>query len=145
MCFGCVLEFSRNGMYSGFADSFLSSLPKPSRRGFLAGAAAAVTAGAFLGGSRPVFAADSGADVIFTGGTIIPMTGGAPVDSLAVAGGKILAAGIDSTVMGLKSAFSDSGNSASSRSMFCQWTTGQGQDPSSCFSRVGKFSWCKFL
>lgn len=102
MCFGCALQFSRNGMYSSFADSFLSSMPKPTRRGFLAGTAAAVTAGAFLGGSRPVFAADSGADVIFTGGTIIPMTGGKPVNSLAIAAGKILAAGSQSTVMGLK-------------------------------------------
>ena len=94
--------FSREGFYSSLSDNLFRSLSTPTRRGFLSGVAATAAAGAMLGGSRPAFAADNGADVIFVDGTIAPMTGAGTVGALAIGGGKVLAAGSPSTVMGLK-------------------------------------------
>lgn len=102
MCFACAGMFSREGFYSSLGDNLFRSLSTPTRRGFLSGVAATAAAGAMLGGSRPAFAADNGADVIFVDGTIAPMTGAGTVGALAIGGGKVLAAGSPSTVMGLK-------------------------------------------
>lgn len=103
MCFGCLVDFHRNNDASNpFNNQNLLKSLAPSRRSFLAGSAAAVAAAGALMSSRPSFAADNGADVIFTGGTIIPVIGAAPVGALAIGGGKVLAAGKTSTVMGLK-------------------------------------------
>ena len=103
MCFGCLTQgYAAEVLKSSMAGSLFGRLSTPTRRGFMAGAAAITAAGATLAGNRPVFAADSGADVIITGGTIVPMTGAPNVGALAVSGGKIVAAGSTSSVMGLK-------------------------------------------
>jgi predicted amidohydrolase YtcJ len=68
----------------------------------MAGAAAAATAAATVGSTRSAFAADGGADTIFINGTVIPMPGVAPVSALAIGGGKVLAAGSQSALAGLK-------------------------------------------
>lgn len=70
----------------------------PSRRNFMAtsvGTAAAVVAGS---AGNEVLAEDASAEVIFRGGTIIPLPGSPPVKSLAVASGKIIAIGSESSV-----------------------------------------------
>ena len=73
----------------------------PSRRRFLACAVSAGAAAAAMTAGREAYAAD-GADTIFHNGTIYPMTaGGLPVNSLAIGGGKILAAGSASDVSAL--------------------------------------------
>ncbi len=101
MCFACGALFSRNGLY-GAGNQFFESVATPTRRGFLAGSAATVAAAAMLSSTRPVFAADNGADTIFVDGTIIPVPGARPVSAIAIGGGKVLAAGDTNTVMGLK-------------------------------------------
>ena len=60
------------------------------------GTAAALVAGS--GNSGEAIAEDASAEIIFRGGQIIPLTGSAPVKSLAVASGKILALGSESAV-----------------------------------------------
>jgi predicted amidohydrolase YtcJ len=68
----------------------------PSRRKFIAYTAAAGAA------ATAMTAAAGGADVIFRNGTIIPMTAQqAPVEALAIGGGKILAIGSESDVSAL--------------------------------------------
>ena len=49
---------------------------------------AAAAAGASVSGGQAAPTADSGAEVIFKGGKIIPVPGAAPVKALAIAGGK---------------------------------------------------------
>jgi hypothetical protein len=70
------------------------------RSQFLAGSALATGAVALT--SRAGLAAAPGADTIFHGGTIYPMTGTQPVEALAVSGGKIVATGSYASVSGLK-------------------------------------------
>ena len=103
MCLGCSMQgyFNQIGPAQNISNLF-ESFTSPTRRGFMTGAAALTTFGAAMSAHRPVFAADSGADVIFTGGTIVPRAGSAPVGALAVGNGKVLAAGSASSVMGLK-------------------------------------------
>ena len=75
---------------SEIADRMTAGLT-PTRRDFLAYAASFSLAAA----TAPKAHADAGADVIFRNGPIytMAMTGGAKVDALAIAGGKILAVG----------------------------------------------------
>ncbi len=102
MCLGCFSQFHlRNELFADGAGNF-SGLASPTRRGFMAGAAAAATAAATVGSTRSAFAADGGADTIFINGTVIPMPGVAPVSALAIGGGKVLAAGSQSALAGLK-------------------------------------------
>jgi len=102
MCLGCFSQFHlRNELFADGAGNF-SRLASPTRRGFMAGAAAAATAAATVGSTRSAFAADGGADTIFINGTVIPMPGVAPVSALAIGGGKVLAAGSQSALAGLK-------------------------------------------
>ena len=104
MCLACLSQLHlRDEFFAGGSANFWGGMkPEATRRGFLAGTAAAVATAATIGSGRSAFAADSGADVIFTGGTIIPLAGAAPVGALAIGNGKVLAAGSQSSVMGLK-------------------------------------------
>lgn len=103
MCLGCYTQLHLHDQLfaAGSANAF-GSRGQTTRRGFMAMSAAAATAAATLGGNRSAFAADSGADVIFTGGTVIPMPGVNSVGALAIGGGKVLATGSSSSVMGMK-------------------------------------------
>jgi predicted amidohydrolase YtcJ len=92
MCQGCV---------SNFFGSLGGMRPGLSRRRFLAaaaGAAAVAPASAFA-------EANEGADLIFHGGSIIPLVGDSrSVEALAVKNGRIAAVGAGDAVMDLKSA-----------------------------------------
>ena len=52
----------------------------------------------------PAFAAGDGADLILRGGTIRPLAGAPVASAIAVRGGKVLAVGDESALMGLKTA-----------------------------------------
>jgi predicted amidohydrolase YtcJ len=72
----------------------------PTRRAFMAYSVAA--AGLTGVGAAPVFAADDGADLIVSGGTIRPLPGAPGASALAIKGGKVLAVGDESALSGLK-------------------------------------------
>ena len=108
MCRFCVgTLFTNKSLYSGWPSAPAALRDGPSRRGFmaLAGAAAGV-AGLAWPGERAAAQAAGGADVIFQGGTIIPMaaTGPKSVEALAIKGGAIIAAGSAADIAGLKGA-----------------------------------------
>lgn len=86
----------------GASNLFGGSEIDTTRRRFMQMGAAAATALNALGSTRSAFAADGGADTIFLNGTIIPVIGAAPVQALAVAQGKVIAAGRKSSIAGLK-------------------------------------------
>jgi predicted amidohydrolase YtcJ len=92
MCQGCV---------SNIFGSLSGMRPGLSRRQFLATAASV----AALAPAATNAASTDGADLIFRGGSIIPMVGDSrAVEALAVKNGKIAAVGAADAVMGLKSA-----------------------------------------
>jgi predicted amidohydrolase YtcJ len=92
MCQGCV---------SNIFGSLSGMRPGLSRRQFLATAAGA----AALAPAAANAASTDGADLIFRGGSIIPMVGDSrAVEALAVKNGRIAAIGAADAVMGLKSA-----------------------------------------
>ncbi len=99
MCFGCV------GDLFGQLDNLR---PGTSRRAFIAESLAAAGAGmAAIATAASAHAtgspAPSGADLIFHGGTVIPLAGAdRSAEALAVSGGKILRVGSKAAVMGLK-------------------------------------------
>jgi hypothetical protein len=94
MCQGCV------GNIFGSLGRMRSGV---SRRKFLAAAAGAASIAPLAG--RSFAASTDGADLIFRGGPIIPMTGDSrAVEALAVKDGQIVAVGAADTVMDLKSA-----------------------------------------
>jgi predicted amidohydrolase YtcJ len=102
-CFSTLLlrdEFYKSGSAKAFGPGPFDA----TRRNFVALSAAAASAFASAAGVRSAFAADAGADVIFTKGKIIPLPGAAPVEALAIGGGKILALGKRRTIEDLKSA-----------------------------------------
>lgn len=111
MCRFCVgTLFTNSSLYSGWEAAAASPALRsgPSRRSFmtLAGAAAGI-GGLGLSGGRARAQGESrtGADIIFQGGTIIPMaaaTGSASVEALAIRDGRILAAGSQSDLDGLR-------------------------------------------
>lgn len=90
MCRSCFSPILLNSeLHSSQGGQLFDAPPaQTSRRGFEATAVA----------TAATFAADAGADVIFRGGTIIPLPGAAPVQGLAVGSGKILALGGESDV-----------------------------------------------
>ena len=91
MCRACVSSLITDHLTSGLWQTALS------RRRFLTYAVWGAAATAITVGGK-AHAAD-GADVIFSNGTIYPMTaGGHPVEALAIGGGKIVAAGSASDV-----------------------------------------------
>jgi len=76
----------------------------PTRRTFMSGATLGAAAAVTVTGGRPAFAADA-PEVIFRGGTILPLAGAAAnVEAMAIGGGKILAVGSEASVMGSKGA-----------------------------------------
>ena len=106
MCRFCIgTLFTNKSLYAGWPGS--SPLREhPSRRSFmaLAGAAAGAT-GLGIAAPRRARAQDNGgADIIFKGGTIIPMasTGPKRTEAIALRGGKIVALGSESDLSGLK-------------------------------------------
>jgi predicted amidohydrolase YtcJ len=107
MCRFCVgTLFAHKSLYAGWP---VSSPPRvePSRRDFmaLAGAAAGATGLGMSSGLARAQSAEA-ADVIFRGGTIIPMAAAGPkrAEALAVRGGKIAAVGSASELAGLQGA-----------------------------------------
>jgi len=108
MCRFCVGNlFTNQSLFSGWSAPDADSLLRdgPSRRTFmaLAGAAAGV-AGLGLNSGR-AFAQGGPADMIFQGGTVIPLaTGGgaATAEAVAVRGGQIVAVGTEADIAGLK-------------------------------------------
>ncbi|MCX5494427.1 amidohydrolase [Kaistia dalseonensis] len=110
MCRVCVgTLFTNKSLYSGWSSSAAEpgSQDGPSRRAFmaLAGAAAGV-AGLALPSGRALAETTGAADVIFQGGTIIPMSAAGPkrAEALAVRGGKIVAVGSQSDMAALQTA-----------------------------------------
>lgn len=104
MCRFCVgTLFTHKSLYSGWPTP--APWREPSRRSFMALAGAAAGASGLGLHTRPAHAqAPSGADMIFQGGTIIPMasSGAKRAEAVAVRGGKIVAVGSASDVAGLK-------------------------------------------
>lgn len=95
MCRSCVGELFAN----------LSSFePGKTRRGFMVGSALAAGVGmAALGTVRSARAQSGGVDLIFRGGTIIPMSGADRyTEAVAVDDGKIIAVGTEAEVMNLR-------------------------------------------
>ncbi len=103
MCRGCFNPLIlQKDLFQGGSDHAFDGGPmSTTRRNFMALSVAAATAAA-TGSGAVAAPADLGADVIFKGGKIIPIPGGAPVKELAVGGGKILALGPENAINGLK-------------------------------------------
>jgi predicted amidohydrolase YtcJ len=109
MCRFCVGNlFTNKSLFSGWSDPDAGSYfrEEPSRRTFmaLAGAAAGAT-GLGLNAGRAFAQANASADLIFEGGTIIPLAsagGAATTEAVAVRGGQIVAVGSKSDIDGLK-------------------------------------------
>jgi predicted amidohydrolase YtcJ len=104
MCRGCFNQlFLRDEFYSGGIVGLLGNAAGlPSRRTFMAysvGAASALGAA----GALPAFAAEEGADLILRGGTIRPLAGAPAVSAIAIKRGKVIAAGDEDAMIGLKS------------------------------------------
>jgi predicted amidohydrolase YtcJ len=109
MCRFCVgTLFTNKGLYAGWPGSVSGSDLRelPSRRNFmaLAGAAAGATGLGMQPGRARAQQAPSGADIIFRGGTVIPMASAGPqrVEAIAVRDGKIVAVGSVSDLAGLQ-------------------------------------------
>jgi predicted amidohydrolase YtcJ len=104
MCRGCFSQFHlHDGLFeAGSRALFTNSALAEMQNGSMPLSAAAASSAGTLSASRSTFAADSGADTIFVDGTIIPMPGMAQVQALAIGNGKVLAAGTQASVMGLK-------------------------------------------
>ena len=101
MCRGCFNQLIlRDEFHSGGMAGLLGKAAgMPTRRAFMAYSVAAASALTGVG-TAPAFAADEGADLILRGGTIRPLPG-APVSSaLAIKGGKVLAVGDESALVG---------------------------------------------
>ncbi len=103
MCRGCFNQlFLRDEFHSGGIAGLLGKAAgMPTRRAFMAysvGAASALSAV----GAAPAFAADDRADLILRGGTVRPLPGAPVASAIAVKGGKVLAVGEESELLGLK-------------------------------------------
>jgi predicted amidohydrolase YtcJ len=106
MCRFCVGNlFTDKSLFAGWGAPGAGAAFHPSRRTFmaLAGAAAGAT-GIGLGGGRAFADTKTPADLILTGGTVIPLAtpGAAPVEAIAVRGGQIAALGTAADIAGLK-------------------------------------------
>jgi len=108
MCRFCVgTLFTNKSLFSGWTGSGAGAdwRDGPSRRAFMAFAGAvAGTAGIGLPAGRAHAETAAGADVIFQGGTIIPMSSAGPkrAEALAVRGGRIVALGSQADIAGLR-------------------------------------------
>lgn len=98
MCRGCFnpLILDKGFFAGGSGGLFAEAASAPTRRHFMAYSVAA--AAATVSGAQAAPVADSGAEVIFKGGKIIPVPGASPVKALAIGGGKILELGSESAV-----------------------------------------------
>ena len=103
MCLGCFSPlFLRDELHSGGVARVIGKAAGMStRRSFMAYSVAAASALSSAGAS-PGFAAGEGADLIFRGGTIRPLAGAPVASALAVKGGKVIAVGDESALIGLK-------------------------------------------
>lgn len=103
MCRGCFspLILQKDFFQGGSDHAFGGVSTATTRRNFMAYSVAVATAAASVS-SAVAAPADSGADVIFKGGKIIPAPGSAPVKALAIGGGTIVGLGSESAVNGLK-------------------------------------------
>ena len=103
MCRGCFNQlFLRDEFHSGGIAGLLGkAVGMPTRRAFMAYSVGAASA---LGtvGAAPAFAADEGADLILRGGTVRPLPGATVASAIAIKGGKVLAVGDESALLGLK-------------------------------------------
>ena len=110
MCRACVgTLFTNKSLYRGWPERGTESFvdQRPSRRSFMAiASAAASAAGLGLQQGKALAQAGAGADVIFQGGTILPISASGPksVEALALRGSQIVAAGSQSDLAGLKTA-----------------------------------------
>ncbi len=103
MCLGCFSPlFLRDELhFGGVARVIGKAAAMSTRRSFMAYSVAAASALSGAGAS-PGFAAGEGADLIFRGGTIRPLAGAPVASALAVKGGKVIAVGDESALIGLK-------------------------------------------
>jgi predicted amidohydrolase YtcJ len=103
MCRGCFNQFFlRDEFHSGGIAGLLGKAGgMPTRRAFMAYSVGAASA---LGtvGAAPAFVADEGADLILRGGTVLPLPGATAASAIAIKGGKVLAVGDESALLGLK-------------------------------------------
>ena len=111
MCRFCVgTLFTNKDLYSGWPGSVSARelREQPSRRNFmaLAGSAAGATGLGMQPGPARAQQAPSGADIIFRGGTVIPMASAGPkrTEAIAVRNGKIVAVGSVPDLLGLQTA-----------------------------------------
>ena len=106
MCRSCVGNlFSNPSLFSGWSEPDADSPFRPSRRTFMALAGAAAGAAGLGFGPGRAFAQESPADLIFQGGTVIPLAaagGAGTAEAVAVRGGQIVAVGTQSDIAGLK-------------------------------------------
>ncbi len=105
MCRFCVGNlFNDRSLFSGWPGDGSSFRDGPSRRTFMALAGAVGAAGLGLHAGHSFAQASTAADLIYEGGTIIPLAaaGAAPVEALAVRGDQIVALGAKSDIDGLK-------------------------------------------
>ncbi len=104
MCQGCFNQLLlRDEFHSGGMAGLLGKAAgMPTRRAFMAYSVAAASA-LSAAGAAPAFAAGEGADLILRGGTIRPLAGAPVASALAIKGGKVLAVGDESALLGLKS------------------------------------------
>ena len=96
MCRGCFnpLILHRDFVAGNKDHVFGDSTFSPNQRNFMASSTETAAApGISKAQARP--SAPEGADLIFKGGKIIPIPGATPVNSLAIAGGKVLALGAE--------------------------------------------------
>ena len=101
MCVGCFSPlFLRDELHSGGVARVIGKAAGMStRRSFMAYSVAAASA-LSAAGAAPGFAAGEGADLIFRGGTIRPLAGAPVASALAVKGGKVIAVGDESALIG---------------------------------------------
>jgi predicted amidohydrolase YtcJ len=103
MCRGCFNQFFlRDEFHSGGIAGLLGKAGgMPTRRAFMAYSVGAASA---LGtvGAAPAFVANEGADLILRGGTVLPLPGATAASAIAIKGGKVLAVGDESALLGLK-------------------------------------------
>jgi hypothetical protein len=108
MCRFCVGNlFTNQSLFSGWPGSDADSPLRdgPSRRTFMALAGAAAGAAGFGLNPGRAFAQGAPADLIFEGGTVVPLAaagGASTAEAVAVRGGQIVAVGTEADIAGLK-------------------------------------------
>ena len=103
MCLGCFNQLVlRDELHSGGVGPLIGKAAgMPSRRAFMAYSVAAASA-LSAAGAAAASSAGEGADLILRGGTIRPLAGAPVASALAIKGGKVLAVGDESALIGLR-------------------------------------------